>query len=227
MGITPREEERCEELQEYFWRTILQVPRGTPKVALRAETGSLKMKVRIWKQKLMLAKRIREQEGGLAKEIFEEQVAMGWPGLAREVTEVCKVVGLEDVSKKRVTKEEVDEAIFFANQKEIKEEMIKYEKLKDIKNEDFRKEQKYMEEKGIERGRMAFRVRTKMVKKVKMNFKSMYLKNLKCEACDQEEDETQEHLLVCPGWAEQVGSLDTTRIEDRVEFFIRVMKLKR
>ena len=61
---------------------------------------------------------------------------------------MCKVVKLEDVSKKRVTKEEVDEAIFFANQKEIKEEMIKYEKLKDIKNEDFRKEQKYMEEKG-------------------------------------------------------------------------------
>ena len=99
--------------------------------------------------------------------------------------------------------------------------------MKDIKNEDFRKEHKYVEEKGIERGRMAFRVRTKMVKKVKMNFKSMYRKNLKCEECDQEEEETQEHLLVCPGWAEQVGSLDTTRIEDRVEFFIRVMKLKR
>ena len=60
VGITPREEERCEELQEYFWRTILQVPKGTPKVALRSETGSLKMKLRIWKQKLMLAKRIRE-----------------------------------------------------------------------------------------------------------------------------------------------------------------------
>ena len=28
-----------------------------------------------------------------------------------------------------------------------------------------------MEEKGIERGRMAFRVRTRMVKKVKMNLK--------------------------------------------------------
>ena len=85
----------------------------------------------------------------------------------------------------------------------------------------------YMEEKRIERGRMPFRVIARMVKKVEMNFKSMYWKNLKCEECDQEEEETQEHLLVCPGWAEQVGSLDTTRIEDRVEFFIRVMKLKR
>ena len=68
--------------------------------------------------------------------VFEEQVAMGWPGLAREVTDVCKVVGLEDISRKSVTKEEVDEAIFFVNQKELKEDMSKYEKLKDIKNEE-------------------------------------------------------------------------------------------
>ena len=61
---------------------------------------------------------------------------MGWPGLAREVTDVCKVVGLEDISRKSVTKEEVDEAIFFVNQKELKEDMSKYEKLKDIKNEE-------------------------------------------------------------------------------------------
>ena len=227
MGCTAKQEEMCEGLQELFWRTVLQVPRGTPKVMLKAETATMKMKFRIWKEKLRLVKRIQSQERSLAKAIYEEQVAMGWPGLAREVTDVCKVVGLEDMSRRSVSKEEVDEAIFFANQKELKEEMNKYEKLKDIKNEDFRKEQKYMEEKGIERGRMAFRVRTKMVKKVKMNYKNMHRKNLKCEECDQEEDETQEHLLVCPGWAEQMGSLDITTIEDRVEFFIRVMKLKR
>ena len=75
--------------------------------------------------------------------------------------------------------------------------MSKYEILKDIKNEDFRKEQKCLEERGIERGRMAFRVRTRMVKNVKINFKNMHRKNLKCKECDQEEDVTQEHLLVC------------------------------
>ena len=226
VGCTAREEDRCEELQEYFWRTILQVPKGMPKVMLRAETGSMKMKIRIWKQKVMLARRIRGQEGSLAKAIFEEQVAMGWPGLAREVTEVCKAVGLEDVSRKSVTKEEVDEAMFYQNQKEMKDEMEKYEKLKEIKNEDFRMEQKYMMEKGIERGRMAFRIRTRMVKKVKMNYKSMHRQNLKCENCELGAEETQEHLMVCPGWAEELGSLDTTTMEGKVEFFIRVMKKK-
>ena len=36
VGITPREEDMCENLQLMYWRTILQVPIGTPKVMLRA-----------------------------------------------------------------------------------------------------------------------------------------------------------------------------------------------
>ena len=35
VSITSKEEEMCEELQELFWRTVLQVPRGGPKVMLR------------------------------------------------------------------------------------------------------------------------------------------------------------------------------------------------
>ena len=92
VGITPRVEEMCEELQELYWRTVLQVPKGTPRVMLRAETGCLKMKFRIWKMKLMLVRRIKQQAGSLAKAIHEEQVAMGWPGLAREVMQISKAV---------------------------------------------------------------------------------------------------------------------------------------
>ena len=52
VGIPPKEEQMCEELQELYWRTVFQVPKGTPKVMLRAETSSLKMKFRIWREKL-------------------------------------------------------------------------------------------------------------------------------------------------------------------------------
>ena len=65
-----------------------------------------------------------------------------------------------------------------------------------------------------------------MMKKVKMNYKSMHRQNLKCENCELGAEETQEHLMVCPGWAEELGSLDTTTMEGKVEFFIRVMKKK-
>ena len=151
---------------------------------------------------------------------------MGWPGLAREVMQISKAVGVEDVNVKEVGKEELEEAVFFANQKELKEDMEKYEKLKDVKNQDFRKEQDYMNEKGLARGRMAFRIRTRMVKKVKRNFRNMYRDNLICENCDMMEEETQEHVMECPAWREELGELDMNRMEDQVEFYIRVMKKK-
>ena len=226
VGCTPKEEQMCEELQELFWRTILQVPRGTPKVMLRAETTSLKMKFRIWREKMRIVQRIRNQERSLAKAIHDEQVAMGWPGLAKEVKEICKVVGVEDINVKEVDKEELNEAILYANMKEMKLELERYGKLEDVKREDFRKEQDYMKEKAVDKARMAFRLRTKMVPKVKMNYKNMHKGNLKCEECDLDEDESQEHMVVCPGWAEELGSLDVTRLADKVEFFTRVLRRK-
>ena len=175
---------------------------------------------------MRLAGRIRKQDGSLAKAIFDEQVVMGWPGLAKEVEVICKEVGLENVYEKEVRKEEVEEALFYANQKMIKEEMMRYEKLKSVKDGDFRKEQEYMKEKGVERARTAFRIRTKMLKKVKMNYKNNHRDNLKCENCDLMEDESQEHIMICPAWREEMGSLDVTVMKDQVEFFTRVMRRK-
>ena len=59
-----------------------------------------------------------------------------------------------------------------------------------------------------------------------MNFKNMYKDNLKCDKCDANEDETQEHVLVCPGWTEEQRDLDTYSLEDQAEFFARVLKRK-
>lgn len=70
------------------------------------------------------------------------------------------------MNKKTVTKEEMDDAIFYANMKEMKEEMAKCEMLKGVMNEDLRNEQEYLQEKGVGRARMGFRIRSKMVNKV-------------------------------------------------------------
>ena len=93
-------------------------------------------------------------------------------------------------------------------------------------NGDFREPQEYMQIRAIEKGRMVFRIRTRMVDKIKMNFKNMYKDNLKCEKCDSSEDETQEHVLLCPGWTEERGTLDTYRVEDQADFFARVLRKK-
>jgi hypothetical protein len=65
-----------------------------------------------------------------------------------------------------------------------------------------------------------------MLNKVKMNYKNMHRGNLKCEECELDEEETQEHMVVCPGWAMELGTLDVTRMDDMVEFFTRVMRRK-
>ena len=227
VGCTAREENMCEEVQELFWRTILQVPKGTAKVMLRAETASMRMKQRIWKMKLMLAARIAGQEGSLANQIYTEQLEMGWPGLAREVEDICKKCGVPDMNKQMMDKDQIEEAVFYSSYKETKEEMKNYEKLKDIKNEDFRVEQEYMNETAMDTARMAFRIRAKMVKNIKINFKNFYKDDLKCTECDMDEEESQEHMLQCPGWREERGDLDVSTIRGKGEFFVRAMKRKR
>jgi hypothetical protein len=185
----------------------------------------MKMKKRIQKQKLMLAKKISREKESLAGAIYAEQVEMGWPGLAQEVEEVCKEVGLKNLNEEEVTKKEIEEAIFYSNYKEMKEEIEQCDKLRTIKNENFTKEQEYMKEKSIEKARTAYRIRTKMVQRVKMNFKNMYKGNLGCDYC-KAEYETQEHVMICDRWKEQRGSLDMYRMSDMVEFFNNVLKEK-
>ena len=58
------------DISHLFWRTIYQVPKGTPKVMLRTQSTSMKMKQRIWKMKLLMARKILSQERTLAKEIY-------------------------------------------------------------------------------------------------------------------------------------------------------------
>ena len=117
---------------------------------LVAETLSLKMKQRIWLMKLQLAKKIMTQEKSLANMIYKQQLEKNWPGLSEEVREICKAVGLEDINQKDVDKEAMEEAIFFHNYKEMKQELQGYKKLEDIKDNDFTKMPEYMDNRSLE-----------------------------------------------------------------------------
>ena len=216
----------CEELQLLFWRTMFQVPKGTPKVMLRAQTTSLKMKQRIWKMKLMMTKKILSQETSLAHEIYVEQVKNKWPGLSVEVDEICKEVGINNINENEVTKEEIEEAIYYHDYKEMKMEVSSYKKLDEIKNDDFTDLPEYMNDKSLENARMAFRIKSGMVNNIKMNFKGSYKHNLKCEKCELEEDETQCHAMICSGWADQRNGLDLANMSDMVVFFRRILDEK-
>ena len=184
--ISEKAVERLEDLQNVFIRRVLQVPVSTPKVSLRSETGMLSMKLRIWasKVKMVMALRMMDKKF-LARQVYDEQVRQGWPGLAREVAEVCLQIDLPDANSLDVTKSQVDKAIKEYNKVEIKEAMTsKYTKLDDLVEMEDSCLKEYMKMKNLAESRMMFRIRTKMVN-LKENMKGKFKgSSLDCTACD-------------------------------------------
>ena len=161
--ISQKTVDMLDEIQNQYVRVQMKTPQTCPKVILRADPSFLGMKHRVWKEKLLYVihlKRLGEQS--LAKEIYKEQREQGWPGLAKEVSEICQKLGLEDLNEQDISKETVNEEIFFHHYKEMKEDMDRLKKLEDIKNEDFRQVQEYMKCCAIEQARLTFSLRSKM-----------------------------------------------------------------
>ena len=205
--ISEKEIKLLDEQQNTFVRALLQLPLSTPKASLRAAFRLLGMSWRVKEAKVMLVMAIRQQEeGGLAKEVLEEQLAMGFPGLGKEVAEICKEIGLPDASRQDVSKEEVKEAIRLNHLSALKAEMAGKKKLEALYNSDMKKEQEYVSW-CLEECRMAFRLQNRMFE-CRSNMPTRYHRDLICRACRPDpaagmvgHEETQEHLKVCVGYS--------------------------
>ena len=167
LDIDRKCEDRLDEIQDLFCRVLLQVPKSTPKLALRGALGLLGMKWRVWEAKVLLHLAIQEQEdGGVAREVLEEQIRMEWPGLGMEVRNICKEVGLPDLtqSNTHADKEAIKQAIKYNHLKHLKAEMAKpsSKKLKLMAQSDMSKRRLYTKY-SVEECRMAFRLETYMV----------------------------------------------------------------
>ena len=239
LDIKKDTEDRLDGLQDLFGRVLLKLPQSTPRLAIRGALGLLGMRWRVFQEKVLLVKAIKEQEEGcLAKEVLEEQVRMGWPGLAREVQEICQLTGLPDITNSdiNIEKEEIKEAMTVSHLKYLKEEM-KGAKLEEMKRTDMRVRRKYTKWK-VEMCRMAFRLETYQFD-CRANMPTRYGRDLRCRACsprqeqeqgdkEQEErqqeqhEENQEHLEVCLGYAELWSGLGPATEESRVQYFMRV-----
>ena len=219
--------QKLEEMQDAFVRRILQVPVSTPKVSLRSETGLLSMKLRIWGEKIKMVLAIKKMSKTfLARQVYDEQVRLQWPGLAREVAEICRAVGIQDVNQSSMNKRDVDMAIRKVNKEEIVQEMKdKYKKLDDLVATENGVVKEYMQTKNIAESRLMFRIRTKMLD-LKENMKGKYKNNLERDACDSSEAESQSHILRCMGYESLRDGLDLSQDKDLVTYFSQVMKIR-
>ena len=96
-----------ESLNTYL-RMIYSCPPSTPLLALRTQAGMMDCERRIWVEKVCMVARVlhtQKEMENLCREVLQVQMAMGWPGLIREVQEICKTVGLGDVTKKYLYRE--------------------------------------------------------------------------------------------------------------------------
>ena len=215
----------CTSLQEFYWKIILKLPDSCPKLSLRCETFSRGIKWRIWEEKCLLLIRIQNlEERSLALKVYEEAEKQGWPGLGKDVRNICKEIKLPDINLHRISKEDVQKAISNSHFEDMMTRFESSSKLQDIKNSNFKEMQPYFNDRNLENSRMKFKIRTKMLQKIPGNFKNMY-KNvengIKCDFCS--EDMTQNHCVSCPGRKEDRIGLDMSNLDDLVVYFTNIL----
>ena len=217
-------------LQEWFIRLILQVGPGTPLAALGWETGLMDMKLRIYKEKLSMILHLKDlEEKSLASQIYKEQVAKGWPGLAKEAKEICGELNIEDVNSTNMTKSEFKRlmkgALDTRNEAILKEQAKNKQKCYNIMKEDYGKKE-YMNEKKIEEVRMIFKTRVGLLP-FAGNFshdKRFAKSNWLCR-CGMKETESH----ISSGTCQIYGDIwqargDLRNDEDLVKFFSAVLE---
>ena len=224
VGSTKEEEDRCDKLQDLFWRVMFRVPESCPKIALRAETKMVGMKHRIWQMKLFLLKRMKKQgTQTLSGQILEEQRSKNWPGLSQEVSEICEEINIPDINIHDINEGQIKKAVAIHHYDTMKDEIANSKKMEKHKDEDFHDVQPYMKGIDIQKTRMCFRTRCELVNDIKGNFKSKYTRQggeaaLVCDNCDLSENETQTHCLVCPKWEDIRQGLDLSNTEGMLHF---------
>ena len=195
----PRSTRRLNKLQNWFLRLVLQVGPGTPLPALLWDQGMLDMEMRVWREKLVLAHHITGMdEESLARQMYEEQLAQQWPGLAREVEEICDKLGIQNVNSCRLDAKEfrkvVTSACHAENEKRLRKQSENIKKCKSIKNEGYGK-QEYIVKEKLYIGRKIFKARYGMT-----DFAGNFKNNLKFKKTGwlcicKEEIEHENHLL--------------------------------
>ena len=235
VDIGREEMKKLNGIQDFFLRLLWQAGPGTPKVALRADTGTRSMEARIWREKIMLIFHIANlQEEDLARRMLTEQEANGWPGLLEEVNKMCNTLNLEHPSKTSMSRKSYNEAVKKAcqwwDEANMKKEMerMQNKKMRTMIHENLDLKE-YVRKGSLISARKTWQIRSFMLD-VAGNYPghSKYKgSDWRCQACSLELREDQEHLLVCEGYEDLKENLDLRSESEMVNFYQRVMDRRR
>ena len=173
-------------------------------------------------------------EESLAKDMLEEQVANNWPGLASEVSDLCKSMNLEDPRTtekgRKAFNNLVKEGCKWKDEARMKEEMqtMKEKKMKTMINQNLELKE-YVKKGTLYSARKTWEVRCHMLD-VAANYpgaNKYKASGWMCKACNLKVKEDQEHLTVCRAYEDLRLDADLNRENELVDFFTRVMERRK
>ena len=95
------------------------------------------MRHRIWQMKISLLKRIKKQGAhSLSGQILQEQRDKNWPGLAREVSEICEELSIPDINIHHIPDSQIKKAVYNHHYNKMIDDITNSKKMEKHKNDD-------------------------------------------------------------------------------------------
>ena len=151
--------------------------------------------------------------------------------MATEAQELCKNIGIPDITKQRVKepskdqwKQKIKEAVERKNGEELKEKINQMEKLV-IMKEDIYEQKEYLDQLTLSQARTLFRVRTRTLK-CKLNQSSDRRNKETLWRCQCGYIDSQSHILYCPLYQDLREGKDINSDVDIADYFKEVIRIR-
>ena len=187
-------------------KRVLQLPSSTPSVAIQYDFGINDLTLDILMEKIILAvTTLKLDESRLSRRIFEAMFKKQIPGFCTEVTEACSILGVsvEVLVAEKDVRQVLKKKVIEIQSGELLKRMILGSKMDRVITSGFSFSgtmMKYLSELNFWQARAIFMSRYRMWP-TKENFPGRW-KGTECNCCGY--PDTDEHILVCPGYSDIV-----------------------
>ena len=205
-NITKAEMSLLESIDLQFLRSILKVPKSTPKEILYLELGCLPFQYLIKKRRILfLHYLLNEKKNSMLNRFLMTQIntrkKKDWiVQVFQDLKELNLGEDLDNIKneKKSRLKDILEKKITEKALEDLNKQKENHTKVMHIEHKNL-EIQKYLKSCNIkitpEEAQEIFKLRSR-VSDVKMNFKGKY-DSLECEACQENEEESQQHIINC------------------------------
>ena len=163
-----------------------------------------------------------KDNSNLCKRAVINETLLGSEGLGHECKVLTDTLGLTDLRDNyaNTSRGEIRKAIKDHSMRTTKAEVEASRKVGDRATED-PEDRTYLSYMTLPNSRIWMRVRARSIKGVKVNNKRSF-NNLSCRFCDEETEESQEHLEECSGCDYERRTLRMTNWKGKVIFWRRM-----